>query len=316
MGPALSFKNRKDTVMRRFKGKDNMNTLLNIDTVFGEYEGRVLPIIITIGLIALPPLVWLFFLQGTFIRLWWILVFDVFWGARWGLIILGKEKEKKEFFLQQRIDASKSADELIHIQYIHEDGLIEYDNGKVAVIISGYLKGYLTDDKLSVDMEHFMDELDTWDWDMYLHNSVDEILCEDSLPNLKRYKDNDIIRERIEFYNYQDEWSRTHSALYRISFLVSSYKFNFKKLKSHMEELISSEVASVFNEIELLKYDDVIDVLNRDICGYVNITDMLTKKFNNDNYYGSKVLWYDDEVPQELVPERDTSDMDSRRTSK
>lgn len=301
--------------MRRFKGKENMNTLLNIDTVFGEYEGRVLPIIITIALVAIPPLIWLLFLQGTFIKLWYVLVFDVFWGLRWALIVLGKEKEKTMFFLQQRIDASKSAEEIIHIQYINEDGLIEYDNGSVAMLISGYIKGYLTDDKLSVDMENFMDELDNWKWDMYLHNAVDEVMCEDGLPKLKRYADNEVIKQRIEFYNYQDEWAATHSELYRITFLVSCPKYNFRKLQSHMNELVSSELALIFNEISILKYDEVIEVLNRDICGYVNITDMLTKKFNNDNYFGSKVLWYDDNVPEKYVPERDTSNMEERRSS-
>lgn len=302
--------------MRKFKNKDRMNTLLNIDSVFGEYEGHVLPIIITIGLAALPLLVWLFLLQGTPIKFWYVLVFDIPWSLRWALIVLGKESEKMKFYLQQRGDEYKSADELVHIQHIHEDGLIEYDNGKVAFIVSGYLKGYLTDDKLSVDLENFMNELDNWDWDMFLHNTVDELLCEEGLPNLKRYTDKEVIKERIDFYNYQDEWSREHTALYRISFLVSCPKYNWKKLKSHMDELVSSELALMFNEIAVLPYDDVMDLLNRDICGYVDIAAMLTKKFDNDEYYQSKVLWYDDNVPQNLVPEKDTSNLEDRRVSK
>ena len=111
--------------MRRFKNKENMNTLLNIDSVFGEYEGRVLPVIITIALAGVPLLAWLFLLQGTPIKFIWVVIFDVFWSARWALIILGKEKEKMLFYDQQRADEYKSADELIHINHIHEDGLIE-----------------------------------------------------------------------------------------------------------------------------------------------------------------------------------------------
>lgn len=302
--------------MRKFKNKDRMNTLLNIDSVFGEYEGHVLPVIITIGLVALPLLVWLFLLQGTFIKFWYVLVFDLFWGLRWALIILGKESEKTRFYLQQKGDEYKSADELVHIQHIHEDGLIEYDNGTVAYVLSGYPKGYLTDDKLSVDLENFMNELDNWNWDMFLHNTVDELLCEEGLPNLKRYTDKDVIRERIDFYSYQDEWSRDHTALYRISFLVYCPKYNWKRLKSHMDELVSSELALMFNEIKILSYDDVIDLLNRDMCGFVDIARMLTKKFDNDEYYQSKVLWYDDKIPEEVKKEKDTSSLDERRVSK
>ena len=299
--------------MVSFKNKEQMNTLLNIDSIFGEYEGHVLPIVITLILAGVPILVWLFLLQGTFIKLWWVLVFDVLWTGRWALIILGKENEKMQFYMQQRSDEYKSANELVHIQFVHEDGLIEYDNGSVAYIISGYPKGYLTDDKLSVDMEKFMDELDMWNWDLYLHNTIDELLCEEELPKLSRYTDKDITRERISFYSYQDEWSRTHSGLYRYSFLVRAGKADWKKLKEHLSELVSSEMAGNFNELSILNYDDVMDILGRDICGFIDINKMLIDKYENSEYYGSRVLWYDENVPKELVKEPETTNMESRR---
>ena len=299
--------------MKRFKNKDRMNTLLNIDSVFGEYEGHVLPVIITIALAGFPLLFWLFVLQGTPVKFWYVVVFDVFWTARWALIVLGNERAKLKFYQQQRSDEYKSADELVHIQHVHDDGLIEYDNGSIALIVSGYVRGYLTDDKLSVDMENFMNELDNWNWDMYLHNTVDEILCEDTLPNLRKYTDKDVIRDRIDFYHYQDEWSRTHTSLYRVSFLVSAPKYNWKKLRAHMEELVSSELALMFNEIDILGYDDVMDLLNRDICGFVDIGNMLTKKYDNSEYYQSGVLWYDDNIPKDMIPEKETSNLEERR---
>ena len=304
--------------MRRFKGKDNINTLLNIDSVFGEYEGRVLPIVLTIGCAAFPLLFWLFMLQGTFIKFWWVCVFDALFTGRMALIILGKEKEKLRFYEQQKNDEYKSADELLHVNYVTEDGLIEFDNGRVGLIVEGYLREYLTDDKLSVDMENFMNELDNggWQWDMVFHNTVDELLCEDSLPNLKRYTDNTIIQERISFYAYQDEWARTHSGLYKIIFLVTCPKYNWKKLRAHLEELVSSEIAlNLFNEISVCGYDSVLDNFNRDICGYADLNKMLVQKYDNDEYYASKVLWYDNDVPEELIPEPETSGIEERRQS-
>lgn len=304
--------------MRRFKGKDNINTLLNIDSVFGEYEGRILPTVLTIGCAAFPLLFWLFMLQGTFIKFWWVCVFDVLFTGRMALIILGKEKEKLRFYEQQKNDEYKSADELLHVNYVTEDGLIEFDNGRVGLIVEGYLREYLTDDKLSVDMENFMNELDNggWQWDMVFHNTVDELLCEDSLPNLKRYTDNTIIQERISFYAYQDEWARTHSGLYKIIFLVTCPKYNWKKLRAHLEELVSSEIAlNLFNEISVCGYDSVLDNFNRDICGYADLNKMLVQKYDNDEYYASKVLWYDNDVPEELIPEPETSGIEERRQS-
>jgi hypothetical protein len=307
----------KGDCMKRFKGKENINTLLNIDSVFGEYEGRVLPIVLTLACAALPLLIWLFLLQGTPIKFWWVCIFDLLFTGRMALIILGKEKVKMQFYEQQRNDEYKSADELIHVNHVHENGLIEFDNGRVGLLISGYLREYLTEDKLSVDMENFMNELDNggWQWDMMLHNTVDELLCEDTLPNLKRYKDNEVIQERIGFYAYQDEWSREHTGLYRVTFLVTSAKYAWKKLIAHMGELTSSEIALLFNEIKVCDYDDVIELFNRDICGFADLKNMLIKKYDNDEYYASKVLWYDDNVPKELVPAEETSSLEERRQS-
>lgn len=299
--------------MRKFKGKDNINTLLNIDNVFGEYEGRLLPLIIFLALAAAPILIWLFLLQGTFIKFWWIVVFDVLWSGRWALIVLLKEPEKTAFYLEQRQDKGATADEIIHSKHITSDGMITYDNGVVAYLVSGYLKSYLTDDKLSVELENFMNELDVWDWDYYLHSTIDELKCEENLPKLKRYTDKEVIKERIDFYAHQDEWSATHAGLYRMTFLVSTRSTNFKKLRFHLDELISSETAGCFNEIEILGYDDVIDIMSRDVAAYIDMRTMLLNKFGNDNFYGSQVMWYDDEIPTELKPEKESSSMEERR---
>lgn len=299
--------------MLRFNDKERINTLLNIDNVFGEHEGHILPIIGFLLIAGAPPLAWLFFLQGTFVKWWMMLVFTVLWAARWALIILGKEKKKMEFYDKQRTDEYKSADELVHITFVHDDGLIEYQNGQVAYIISGFPKGYLTEDKLSVDFENFFLELDNWDWDMYMHNAVDELLCEENLPNLARYKDKEVISERIEFYAYQDEYARTNSGLYRYNFLVRAAKYNWKKLKAHLDELVSSQLALCFNEIRICNKEEVTDLLNRDICAFVDINKMLTAKYMNEQYHGSKVLWYDNNIPEQYIPEQDSSDIEERR---
>lgn len=291
-----------------------MNTLLNIDTAFGEYEGHVMPLIITIAIAATPILVWLFLLQGTPIRFWYVLVFDVLLTARMALKILGKENEKLKFWRQQRADEYRSADELVHVKQLHEDGLIEYDTGKVAYIIVGYPKAYLTDDKLSVEMEKFMNELDMWNWDCSLYNTVDEILLSDDLPLLKRYTDKEVISERIDFYDYQDEWSRTHTGLYSYVFLVQAQKYDWKRMKNHLEELVSSELSSAFNSLRICNYDECCELFNRDVCAYIDINKMLTKKYDNDQFFGSEVLWHDDDIPDNLIPEADRSDMENRRS--
>ena len=300
--------------MVKFKNKETINTMLNIDNVFGDYEGRALPVIITLLVAAVPPIVWVFFFTKL-LPLWPFLIFDAFLTLRVGLILIGKEKEKMAFYLEQRTDVYKSARDLIHIKMVTDEGLIEYDNGTVGMIITGYLRDYLTDDKLSVDIETYMNELDVngWSWDLYLHNTVDDIKCQDDLPKLKRYTDNDVIRERIDFYEYQDKWHEEHTGLYRISFLVSTPRYNWKKLQLSLTELLSSSLAEVFNEVRLCNKEEIVELFSRDIFGYVDLENMLLQKYDNTQYNDSRVLWYDDDMPEEFKKEQHNEDLSERR---
>lgn len=301
--------------MRKFKNKDTMNTLLNIDNVFGEYEGRVLPIVLTLLLAAAPPLVWLFFLRGTFIKLWYVIAFDVVWGGLWALQILGHGKQRMQFYLEQRNNEYKVIDQLVHINHIHDDGLIEYSNGVVAYLVSGYLKSYLNDKACAKALQNFMDELDIWEWDLYYHNTIDEVLTTSGLPNLVRYEDKQVIEERIEFYEYQDEYARGHSSLYRYTFMVRTGKVAWKRMKTHLEELIVSDTALCFNEIQICNKHEVNELANRDVCGFIDLNKMLLSKYDNNQFYGSQVLYYDDQIPEELLKDKDISDLSERRIS-
>ena len=69
----------------------------------------------------------------------------------------------------------------------------------------------------------------------------------------------------------------------------------------------------MFNEIQILDHDGAIDLINRDICGFADINKMLTAKYDNDNFYASKIMWYDEEIPEELIKEPETSSLEERR---
>ena len=289
--------------MIQFDNKDKINTLLNIDNYFGEYSGRMAPMLIFFAVAATPLLGWLFMFQ-IWIPFKWFVVPWLLWCGRWALIILGKEKQKLEFYDKQRADEYKSANELLHITHIHENGLIEYDNSYCAFIISAMPKGFISDARLSVELENFYEELDHWDWDIYMHNAVGEVTCKSHLPNLAKYTDKQVISERIEFYTYQDEYSNTHSGLYRYNYLVKTSKYNWKKLQLHLTELISSELCKCFNEVYICNREQVNDVINRDLCAYVDLFKMLTTKYDNADFHNSKVLWYDEQIPDNLKSDK------------
>lgn len=274
--------------------KPHINTLLNVDNIFGTYENRVAPFILTILLGSIPLFVWLFFLQGTPIKLWMAIILTLLLTGRFALIFIGKESEKLKSYSARRNDAYLESKDLINVTDII-DGLIMYTSGRVSYIVYGYLKGYLDDDVLSVDLERFMDELDAFDWDMNLYNITDELLCTGNLPNLRRYKDKETILQRIAFYKYQDDWVSKNTEMYEIVFIVKARKYNWKQLRSKLIDLIDSDVAKCFNEIYIADTQDVIDIMSRDIETYVDLNEMLLNKMSNEEISGARVLFYDDE---------------------
>ena len=300
--------------MKKFKGKEYINTLLDIENLLGSTEKKVLPVILTIAVAAIPLVIWLLWLRSIVHYIIFI-IFELLWTGRFALKFIGNEPEKMEFYDTQRADEYRSADELVHVTRLQQDGLIEYTNGRVVYLISALPKSYLSDDALSVAVERFMDELDEFDWDFHMYNATDEILCEDLLPNLKAYKDKEVIADRINFYSYQDDYTRNNSALYRYVFVVSAMSTKWKRLKTRLQEIMESEVVKCFNEIQLCEYGEVGELFNRDVCTYIDVNKMLEKKFDNDEFYESKVLWYDENVPTELLKKDETSNLEERRVT-
>lgn len=274
--------------------KPHINTLLNVDNIFGTYENRVAPFILTILLGSIPLFIWLFFLQGTPIKLWMAIILTLLLTGRFALIFIGKESEKLKSYSARRNDAYLESKDLINVTDII-DGLIMYTSGRVSYIVYGYLKGYLDDDVLSIDLERFMDELDAFDWDMNLYNITDELLCTGNLPNLRRYKDKETILQRIAFYKYQDDWVAKNTEMYELVFIVKARKYNWKQLRSKLIDLIDSDVAKCFNEIYIADTQDVIDIMSRDIETHVDLNEMLLNKMSNEEISGARVLFYDDE---------------------
>ena len=67
--------------------------LMNVDNYFGEHTGRLAPMLLFLLVSAAPFLLYTFTIS-VFVPLKWMLLFEVFWTARMGLLILGKENAK------------------------------------------------------------------------------------------------------------------------------------------------------------------------------------------------------------------------------
>lgn len=277
-----------------------INVLMNIDNYFGEHQGRMGPMLMFISLLLVPPVLYVvFFLK--IIPIWVFLVFEVLFGIRVGLKTLGREDEKLRVYKAAAEDAYANADDVVSVASVQEDGLIDYENGMIAYVISAFTTTYFDENKLVQDMAQFLEQLNPYVYHIHSHMVYKEELLQDGLTDLTIYKDTELLQERLDFYDYQDEYCDNYTEMFRINFVVVAPRYDWKKLRSKLEVLVKSSKASVFKKCVLCNKEQVNNVMSRDLLVYVDLASMLQKKYKNSEYYGSKVYYYGEEV-QEDVP--------------
>lgn len=294
------------------KEDTKINVLMNIDSYYGEHQGRMKPMITFLLVSCAPILFYLLLFLGT-IPFKFVLMFEVPFVLRMALKILGKEDEKFKVYLASREDEYSNADDIIGILNVHKDGLIEYENGTVAYIISAFTTTYFDEDLFTLDLENFLQQFSNYTYDIHIHLVVKEQLLQNNLESMKVYTDKELLRERVQFYVYQDEQCAEKSQLYRINFLIKGSKYEWKTLKANLDAAVSSAYTKVFKECYVCNKEQTNEVMSRDLYAYVDFEDMLQRKYKNEEYFGSKVLYYGEEVPEKYKENKEFVDIESRR---
>lgn len=285
---------------------------MNINNYFGEHKSRLAPVLMFL-LVAAAPLMLYAVVLVAYIPWKVMLCFEIPWAIRWALIIPGQEKKRIAAYIQQAEDEYASANELANIVQVTDDGMIERTNGTIAYIVSGFAATYIDDNSFTLDMEAFISQLKGLNYDTYCFQVTDEVLLQNELEKLTVYTDDRIIKERMSFYEEQDEYCQKNGSLYRIVFLVKGSRYEWKALRKRLESLVNSEDARVFKSCKIYNGEQVEDIMSRDTCTNMRIRQMLVDKHDNNQYYGSRVLYYGKEVPEELKGEKEEVSLQSRR---
>lgn len=293
--------------------KERINMLTPIDNIFGTHEGRLGPVIIFLGVAVAPFLLYVFMFMAI-IPFKIYIVFQVLWTIRFALKIIGKEKPKLEEYRISRRNQYESSKSLINIAHCYDDGLLEYENGRISIIITGYTRTYFNDNVYSADMKQFLSLLDKYTPDVYLHQVTGENNLQDTSERLRIYDDKELMSQRMEIYMLNDEYVNANSKLWRFSFSIKTYKHNWKTTREEIEAIVNSDSAKkVFFTLKIADKEEVSDIASRDICTYVSIADMLREKYANDDYDDSRVLYYGDEVPEEYKEKELDDSLEYRR---
>ena len=270
-----------------------VSMLLDIDNFYGTSEGRLGPTLKFLVIGGMPVLLWVYtnFVIPTFI----MIPFTVIWLIRVGLITLGREQERLVQFRKQINDEYSTVYDLLNIRTVHKDGCIEYVNGIVAYTVIA-VNGTTYDSSMrSQQIRDFISILGRdFDIDVYVQNITDMKSLESRYNNVKLFVDDDAARDFISIIDHNRKVVYAQSLLTRIVFVVKGRKSDWTDLRDNCKMAVFSTAARAFKEVKIGLPADIQEVLDTDIRGVVDIDSLLQRKYATHQYYGSRVLYFDE----------------------
>lgn len=273
--------------------------LLNIDSFYGESEGRLGPTIKMLLIGLAPLLAWVWF--GFFIPLWLFWPLEVIWFIRVAMITLGREKQRLAQFRRQLHDDYSASSELLNIKNIHADGCVEYTDGHVAYVMVA-ANGTSTDPLArSKTLRNFFAMLGKrFDLDIYVQNITEMKSLEERYNNVKLFVDQDAAKDFIDIIDHNRQVVYSESRLVRVCIVVKGRKSDWTEIRDNCKMACNSAAARAFKYVHIASKEEVGEILNTDIRGFVDTDKILQQKYATHQYFGSKVLFFDEEPASDV----------------
>lgn len=277
---------------------ETINMLLDVDNFYGEHEGRLGPILIFLAIAAAPPLLWVYL--GYPVPAWLFGPVYVVFVVRAAMITIGREKDRLDHFRKQLNDEYSSIYSMLGVSTVHENGCIEYLNGRVGFILVAY-NGTVQDNAARSRMlKDFISLFGAdFDIDVYVQNINETKALESRYKGVKLFVEPEAAKDFIDIIDYNRKIVYSSSLMTRTVFLVKGRKSAWKEIRDNLETAVHSMSARAYKSVMVADKKLVDDIFSRDVGTLINIEEMLRKKYATHNYYGSKVLYYDQ--PEQVV---------------
>lgn len=286
-------RNHNDTSSK--KEEPTIGMLLDVEHFYGEHEGRIMPVILTIIISGMPILLYVYFSLFTIIPVWVFMVFHVIFSIRVIAIVLGRENYRLKIYKRQLFDDYTAASDLVTIKTIHDDGCIEYTTGIIQYLVV-CLNG-TTEDKVrhSVRMRRFIESLTAdYMFDVYIHNI-------NTTPSLTNYYDKvhhmgrtEVASNFIEIVDLNKQRTEEKSKVQRMVFAIYGRRSDWKNICTQIDSVLASDAAKVFKTAyRVSTAEEAIEIIDRDTDTNVRLQHLMRMKHRSGDYDSSKVLGYD-----------------------
>lgn len=285
------------------KEKPTIGMLLDVEHFYGEHEGRVAPVVVTLLIALAPVLFYVYFGLFVIVPVWLFIIIELLFAVYIVLLILGRQNYRLRMFKRQLFDSYTAAADLVNIKVIHPDGCIEYTNGQVMYLVIG-LNGTAEDVlSRSIDLRKFTSNLvGEYIFDMYIHNI-------NTTPSLTAYYDKvhnlghtEVASNFVDIIDHNKQQTENKSKVQCIIYAIRGRRGDWKEIKSQIDSTLLSESAKVFKEVyRVSESEEINTVINRDTDTNVFIQDLLRLKYRTGQYDTSRVIKYDTSMDEMLA---------------
>lgn len=275
--------------------KETVSMLLNIDNFYGDYQGRLAPVLKFLVFSSAPILLYVYLSFPVPAWVFWPL--EVLFIFRMALLILGKEKERMVHFKSQMNDQYSSVYNMLRIKNIREDGLIEYTNDRVAYMLVCYNGSSTNDVARSKYLKEFVSALSgDFDFDIIIQNIAEVKALEERYRHVQLFAEPEAAKDFLDIIDYNRNLVYESSLITRVVFIVKGNTSDFKAIRKALEAAKTSASSKAFKRVFVADKEAVEDVTGRDINTVVNFEYLLQKKYATHEYLGSKVVGFDDDI--------------------
>lgn len=277
--------------------------LLDIEHIYGEHQGRLAPWLTSVCLACAPVLVYVYFNLMAVIPILLFIPIEIFFSLRVFMKIVGRENHRLQLYRKQLNDDYTSTADMLNVRTIHNDGLIEYLNGRVQYLVCCFNGTCLDADLRSVQIRRMLDAMCAdFDYDIYIHNLTDSPALYEYYNKVNNFNKNQSAANFIDIIDHTIQLTEDTSVVQCTIFAIKGYKSDWKNMKAQIDTIINSRVSRAYKTIYRVDDAEVIsDILNRNVDSVININDLLRRKYTTSQYDTSKVLAYDLPDDKEII---------------
>lgn len=293
--------------------KPKIQMLLDIENIFAESTRGLGHFILALGVSLLPPFVIGYFSLYLFIPWQILIVICLVWAVRVLLIIIGREPDRLQNFKATREDIYTSTDNMTRVRTIHPQGLVEYVNGSVGFFVVTYNDSSEDVLQKSRQIDRFINlAVGNHPFDIYIQNINDTKHITNKYKNVTLFTDSEAAEAFMEIIDYNSKIVESTSKLTRNILFIKGSKYQWKDMLGDIQTALNSESARVFRSSYLVTDEDEInELISRDVDGYVDLDEMMRRKYRTGNAHDSKVISYDfRDVAEEEEKQKRLEDID------